>query len=86
MRAPEQVRRTTAAHLRESGCSAEHGRALLVRIDRYWDDLLDPLERLYPDADPESIAADLVERATRAYLERADDLHLLDYKRALTPD
>ncbi|WP_226963844.1 alpha-amylase family protein [Nostocoides sp. F2B08] len=86
MRAPEQVRRTTAAHLRESRCTAEHGRALLVRIDRFWDDLLQPLERLYPDGDPGAVAADLVERATRAYLERTDDLHLLDYKRALTPD
>jgi amylosucrase len=86
MRAPEHVRRTAAAHLREAGSSAEHGRSLLVRIDRFWDDLLEPLERLYPDADPESIATDLVERATVAYLQRADDLHLLDYRRALTPD
>lgn len=86
MRAPEDVRRTVAAHLRDAGASAEHGRALLVRIDRFWADIHEPLQRLYPDQDAEALAADFVERATRAYLERADDLHLLDYQRALTPD
>ena len=85
-RAPEHVRRMAAAHLRDAGSTAEHGRALLVRVDRFWDDLLEPLERLYPGRDPETIATDLVERATRAYLDRSDDLHLLDYRRALTPD
>lgn len=86
MRAPEHVRRTVAAHLRDAGVGGEHGRALLVRVDRFWDDLHHPLQRLYPDQDADALAADFVERATRAYLERSDDLHLLDYQRALTPD
>jgi len=86
IRAPEDVRRTVAARLREAGASAEHGRALLVRVDRFWDDLLAPLARLYPDTDAHALAADFVDRATLAYLERGDDLHLLDYRRALTPD
>ncbi|HHU10173.1 MAG TPA: alpha-amylase [Intrasporangiaceae bacterium] len=85
-RAPEQVRRQAAARLRAAGCTRDHSRALLVRIDHYWEDLLEPLERLYPDRDPESIAADLMDRASRAYLDRSDDLHLLDHRRALTPD
>lgn len=85
-RAPEQIRRHTAALLREAEVSTDRSRALLVRIDRFWDDLVEPLGRLFPRLDPVVLAGDLVERATRAYLERADDLHLLDYQRALTPD
>lgn len=86
MRAPEDVRRRVAAHLRDAGVGAEYGRALLVRVDRFWGDLHQPLQRLYPDHDAQALAADFVERATHAYLERSDDLHLLDYQRALTPD
>ena len=75
-----------ASRLRDAGAAVEHGRALLVRVDRYWDDIHQPLQRLFPDHDAEALAADFIERATHAYLERADDLHLLDYQRALTPD
>ena len=57
-----------------------------MRVDRFWDDLVEPLGRLYPALDPVVLAGDLVERASRAYLDRADDLHLLDYQRALSPD
>lgn len=86
LRAPEHVRRRTAALLRDAGVSTDRGRALLVRVDRFWDDLVEPLGRLYPALDPVVLAGDLVERASRAYLDRADDLHLLDYQRALSPD
>ena len=62
-RAPEHVRRAAAAHLRAAGSSAEHGRSLLVRIDRFWADLLEPLDdgTLLPGGLVRSVATSLDE-------------------------
>ena len=44
-RAPDSVRRHTAELLRDAGVNPDRGRSLLVRVDRFWEDLVQPLER-----------------------------------------
>jgi amylosucrase len=62
----------------------EHRRlALLLRIERWWDDLRAGVA-VYANADEVAGRATLV--AARAFAARDDDLHLLDERRTLQPD
>ncbi len=62
----------------------EHRRlALLLRIERWWDDLRAGVA-VYDNADEVAGRATLV--AARAFAARDDDLHLLDERRTLQPD
>ncbi|WP_237770168.1 alpha-amylase family glycosyl hydrolase [Ornithinimicrobium sp. CNJ-824] len=62
----------------------EHRRTTFaLRVSRWWADLVDGLS---PYPDPPAVAARVLELAAAAYLEREDDLHLLDERRSLEPD
>lgn len=62
-----------------------HRRAVFeARVRRWRPDLLEGLAELYPD--PEAVAGRLVRLAARAYADRDDELHDLDYTRTLQPD
>ncbi|WP_237767417.1 hypothetical protein [Serinicoccus sp. CUA-874] len=62
----------------------EHRRTTFaLRVARRLDELV---AGLAPYPDPPALAARALELAARAYLEREDDLHLLDERRSLEPD
>ena len=62
----------------------EHRRTTFaLRVARWWADLVDGLS---PYPDPPAVAARVLELAAAAYLDREDDLHLLDERRSLEPD
>ncbi|WP_411282827.1 alpha-amylase family protein [Lapillicoccus sp.] len=56
-----------------------------LRLDRWHEDLLEPLAELYGDR-ADALATRLVELAAAAYRERDPDLHRLDERRLLEPD
>lgn len=58
----------------------------LLRLERWWDDLVTGLSGAYPDEDVEPLAVRLVDLAARAYVEREPDLRRLDQRRVLRPD
>ncbi|HEX3004722.1 MAG TPA: alpha-amylase family protein, partial [Angustibacter sp.] len=57
---------------------------LHLRLERWWDDLRDALGQVYP-ATADDLAAQLVEHAAAAYLDRDPELHRLDRARVLQP-
>lgn len=57
-----------------------------LRLDRWWDDLLEPLVRLHGAQEGRVLATQLVALAAAAYGARDDELHLLDERRLLEPD
>ena len=62
-----------------------HRRELFeARVERWWPDLYDGLDGVYPD--PLGTASRVVAAAARAFVEREDDLHRLDLRRSLEPD
>jgi amylosucrase len=82
--APREIHSAAAAVLGE--LSVDRRATFSVRVDRWWDDLVEPLRTLYPDRDAVALGQDLVSRAAAAYADRADDLHALDLQRQLRPD
>lgn len=59
-------------------------RTFLLRLERWWPDLLDGVGAAYP-MDPLGVASETVVQAARAYAERSDDLHERDERRTLDP-
>ena len=55
-----------------------------ARLERWWPDLLDGLDGIYPD--PVATATRAVVSAASAFVEREEDLHRLDLRRSLRPD
>src|SRR6478672_11018326 len=82
MTTPEDVHAAAAEALQ--GVSDERHDAFAVRLDRWWEDLLDGLAAVYPD--PEPVARRLVAIAARGYADRPAELHRLDQRRLLSPD
>ncbi|WP_353651275.1 alpha-amylase family protein [Nakamurella sp. A5-74] len=64
---------------------APHRRSFALRLDRWWNDLVDGLRVAYPD-DVDEMASRLVRIAAQASIERPDDLRELDERRLLTQD
>jgi len=60
--------------------------AFMLRLERWWDDLVAGLEVLYPSVDTIALSVRLVERAARSYAERDPELRRLDQRRVLQPD
>ena len=82
MATPDDVHAAAAEHL--SGMSEERREAFALRLDRWWDDLLDGLAAVYPH--PDTVARRLVLLAADAYAARPAELHRLDQRRLLQPD
>ena len=80
--APPRIHDAAAAEL--AGLPAHRRELFAVRLDRWWDDLVDGLSEVY--ADSAELAERLVRWAARAYAERDGDLLLLDQRRTLQPD
>src|SRR4051794_36038154 len=57
-----------------------------LRLDRWWPDLCDGIEAVYPGEPGQALLRRLVEAAARAYAERDPELHRLDQVRTLAPD
>ncbi|MGY4642660.1 alpha-amylase family protein [Cellulomonas sp. URHB0016] len=82
MTVPESVRSAARAEL--TGASADRLDLFELRLERWWDDLLDGVAAVYPDhAD---LLVELVAAAAKAYAERDPELHRLDQERTLAPD
>ena len=60
-------------------------RTFALRLDRWWDDLIDGLRPVYGTA-PDELAERLVTIAARAFAARDGELHELDERRLLEPD
>ncbi len=82
MTIPEDVHAAAAEALQ--GVSEERREAFALRLDRWWEDLLDGLAAVYPH--PDAVARRLVAIAARGYADRPADLHRLDQRRLLSPD
>ncbi|MBB6626843.1 alpha-amylase family protein [Nocardioides sp. KIGAM211] len=82
MATPDDVHAAAAAVL--AGLGDDRREAFALRLDRWWDDLLDGLAGVYPH--PERVARSLVTLAATAYADRPADLHRLDQRRLLAPD
>jgi amylosucrase len=82
MATPDDVHATAADRL--SALSEERREAFALRLDRWWDDLLDGLAAVYPH--PDAVARRLVLLAADAYAARPPELHRLDQRRLLAPD
>ncbi len=65
---------------------AHRRQTFALRLDRWWVDLLEPLNRLHGAAVAGPLAVELVRLAATAYGARDDELHLLDERRLLEPD
>jgi len=65
--------------------SRERRRSFALRLDRWWDDLAQPLTHIYGDCADE-LALRLVRLAATAYASRPESLHELDERRLLQPD
>src|SRR4051794_13250722 len=57
----------------------------LARLDRYWPDLVSGLAQAYGEAGAD-LAAVVVDRGARAFVQRPEALRLLDLKRHIEPD
>ena len=57
-----------------------------LRLDRWWDDLVDGLRGAYPGPDADELALRLVRSAAEGFAVRDDDLSRLDEARTLRPD
>lgn len=66
------------------GLPAHRVQTFWLRTARWWGDLVESLEPLYPA--PAGVAGRLLVLAAAAYAGRDDDLHLLDERRLLQPD
>lgn len=65
----------------------EHERTTLVlRLDRWWPDLLAALTALYPEHDVAALGRRLVDLAVAAFRDRDPELKRLDERRLLSPD
>jgi len=62
---------------------AHRRRTFWLRVQRWWPELLEPLD-LYPDA--RQVAGRALVLAATAFAGRSEDLHLLDERRTLEPD
>ncbi|WP_187366821.1 alpha-amylase family protein [Nocardioides dongxiaopingii] len=82
MSTPDAVRSAAEALL--TGLDDRRRTTFLLRLDRWWPDLLAGVAAVHADA--ERVATRLVEVAARGYVDRPDDLHRLDERRLLRPD
>lgn len=57
-----------------------------LRLKKWWPDLVQALNSVYPDESAAATALRLVRLAATAYLVREPELHLLDEERTLSPD
>ena len=65
----------------------QHRRELFaLRLDRWWDELVDGLTAVYPASETEDLAARVVALAAAAYRDRDPELGRLDLIRTLEPD
>jgi amylosucrase len=83
-RAPREVHDSVRGAL--SGLSGDRRATFAARLDRWWDDLVEPLSSLYPEVDALELGTSLALRAATAYSQRAEELHDLDLRRLLRPD
>ena len=79
--APPGIHDAAAAELAD--LPAHRRELFALRLDRWWDDLLEGLGDVY--AESETLADRLVRAAARAYAVRDDDLLVLDQRRTLQP-
>jgi amylosucrase len=79
---PDDVHAAAAPYL--SALSEERRESFALRLERWWDDLLDGLAAVYPH--PDAVARRLVLLAAEAYAARSPELHRLDQRRLLRPD
>ena len=68
------------------GMSAADQDTFVLRLERWWEDLVAGLAGAYPHHDVDALAVRLVELAARAYTERDPELRHLDQRRVLRPD
>ncbi|WP_141778224.1 alpha-amylase family protein [Phycicoccus sp. SLBN-51] len=66
--------------------SAADQDTFVLRLERWWEDLVAGLAGAYPHHDVDALAVRLVELAARAYTERDPELRHLDQRRVLRPD
>jgi len=83
---PGLVGAQRAARRQLKGLDEADQETFLLRLERWWDDLVAGLAGAYPDEDVQALAVRLVELAARAYGEREPDLRRLDQRRVLRPD
>ena len=81
---PPRVRDAAASLL--AAAPAHRRETFGLRLDRWWDDLVTALARLYGAARAEDLGLGLVEQAATAFVARDDTLHVLDERRLLEPD
>jgi amylosucrase len=79
-----QAQEAACRHL--GNLSEPEQETFMLRLERWWDDLVAGLEGAYAGADTDALAARLVELAAGAYAERDPDLRRLDQRRVLRPD
>lgn len=81
---PADVRAAAAAALAD--LDAARAELFELRLERWWPDLRDGVETVYPGEAGQALLVDLVGSAARAYAERDPELHRLDQQRTLAPD
>ncbi|MDF2145612.1 alpha-amylase family protein [Knoellia sp. p5-6-4] len=75
-----------AACRRLGSLSQAEQETFLLRLERWWADLVAGLEGAYAGDDTNALAVRLVELAADAFAERDPDLRRLDQRRVLRPD
>ncbi|WP_426594027.1 alpha-amylase family protein [Cellulomonas sp. McL0617] len=81
---PPEVRAAADAGL--ASIDAARRELFGLRLERWWPDLRDGVEAIYPGEAGRVLLVDLVGAAARAYAVRDPDLHRLDQERTLAPD
>ena len=84
MAIPENARAAAAAIL--SPLPQDTQEIFLLRLERWWPDVISGLTDLYTTEQVEQTAIRLVEMAARAYVERDPELRTLDLRRQLRQD
>lgn len=84
MAIPENARTAAADIL--SPLPADTQEIFLLRLERWWPDVISGLTDLYTTEQVEQTAIRLVEMAARAYVERDPELRTLDLRRQLRQD
>ncbi len=83
-RAPEYLHAIAEDEL---GGLADHLRdTFAIRLNRWWEDLVNGLTGIYSQADATDLAGRLIRLAANAFAERDPELHRLDAERTLAPD
>jgi amylosucrase len=84
MAAPEALQRQAGEVL--AGLQAHERELFALRLDRWYEDLLDGLAAVYPSEQVGPLVGRVVRLAAAAYADRAPELKRLDQARSLEPD